>query len=270
MLPRFQRTASAPFPALTPTPFSVPRRIVAHTGGRESAEDGPRREQGEKPAPPTRTGQSAPILVPKAIEVQREVCVKDVQRRSRRGWPSLWRGWSSGALLALVLPAPLLAYAPSEQVPVLLKVLTFERTLQDDPDDDLRIVVVDQPKDGESDRIAAEVVSELRRYGGQRINGRPIRVDRRTVGELLERSDPEVEVLYLSAGLEGLLPNILDWSRRNGAISFTGSRSLGEKGVAVWLAEDDGKPRILINLVQLRAEGREFDARLLRLATVRR
>lgn len=155
-------------------------------------------------------------------------------------------------------------------VSVLLKVLTFDRSVKDRPSDDLLIVVVSDPADSSMFTAADALLSELSRYRGQKILGRTIKAESRTTAELLEQDDRMVDVICLTGGIDGALPNILAWSRRNRAFSFTCAEELAERGVGVWLGVDGIKPRIQINLLQVRAEGRDLDSQLLSLADVRR
>jgi hypothetical protein len=157
----------------------------------------------------------------------------------------------------------------SQQVSLLLKILTFDRAL-DRNEADLRIVVVEDPLDPISSAFADELSAELALYDGQRIGKRTLRAMRRSVRDLLAKDDSTVEVLYLAPGLAGEIPRVLAWSSRNDSFTFSGVPELEAKGIGVWLGVGDTSPKIRINLTQVRAEGRDLDARLLSLATVER
>ena len=192
------------------------------------------------------------------------------------------RGYRGTQRLGGLLPVLLFAFSSSgsptvpekesigAQIPILLKILTFDRALEDQPKRDLLIVIVEAPSDSVSHHATELVANELSLYVGQMIRGRPLRTESRSYDQLMERFDATVDVLYLTPGLERTLPQILAWSRNNGSFTFTGAPTLRAKGVSVWLGGAPSAPRILINLPQVRAEGRELDARLLSLATVQR
>jgi len=157
---------------------------------------------------------------------------------------------------------------PEVQIPILLKILTFDRALELRANQDLLIVVVEGTDDSTSHLVAERIAEELARYNGQTVWGRHLRTELRSFDELMTRFDSDVDVLYLAPGLERSLQEILKWSRQTNSFTFTSAPRLHSKGVAVWLGGTLSAPRILINLAQVRAEGRELDARLLSLATV--
>lgn len=180
------------------------------------------------------------------------------------------------AILALFLggvvaaePYPL-AVPPETQVSLLLKILTFDRCLAKETSKDVVIVVTGRLDQPESYAVASQVFAEIQRYEGQSIAGRKVHSEIRPVLDLLSHDDHAVDVLYLAPGLDSDLNRILEWSRRNQAFTFTGFPAWESKGIGIWLGGDVEKPRILINLRQVRAEGRELDARLLAIATVKR
>ncbi|PYP39871.1 MAG: hypothetical protein DMD43_09830 [Gemmatimonadetes bacterium] len=76
-----------------------------------------------------------------------------------------------------------------------------------------------------------------------------------------------VSLLYLTSGLSDL-DELIRFSQASRITSATGVRSYVEKGVAVGIGVRQDKPEILINLPASRSEGSEFDASLLRIATV--
>ena len=106
---------------------------------------------------------------------------------------------------------------PDAFVSVLLKVLTFDRSVKDRPTEELLIVVVSDPADSGIATAADALLAELARYRGQKILGRTIRAESRTTAELLAQDDRMVDVICLTAEIDVALPNILAWSRRNRA-----------------------------------------------------
>lgn len=151
-----------------------------------------------------------------------------------------------------------------------LKILTFDLTLRRTQRADFLVLVVDDPLDADAHQRATALAEELNKYVGQAVGSRTPRFATRSFRDLLAADDAQVEVLYLAGGYERTLPEILKWSRRNGAFTFCSAPGWRMKGASVWLGGPAEKPEILINLPQVKAEGRDLDARLLRLATVAR
>jgi hypothetical protein len=74
-----------------------------------------------------------------------------------------------------------------------------------------------------------------------------------------------VNVLYIAPGVSGAK----QICQKNGILSITGMPSLVESGEAsVGLSVLDNKPKIIVHLKQLKAEGHELSANLLQLARI--
>jgi hypothetical protein len=74
-----------------------------------------------------------------------------------------------------------------------------------------------------------------------------------------------INVVYIAPGVSG----VKQLCQKNGILSITGLPSLVESGeVSVGLSVLDNKPKIIVHLRQLKAEGHELSANLLQLAKV--
>ncbi len=74
-----------------------------------------------------------------------------------------------------------------------------------------------------------------------------------------------VNVLYITPGV----PGAKQICQKNGILSITGSPSLVESGEAsVGLSVQENKPKIVVNLGRLKAEGHDMSANLLQLAKI--
>jgi hypothetical protein len=74
-----------------------------------------------------------------------------------------------------------------------------------------------------------------------------------------------VNVLYVAPGVTG----VKQICQKNGILSITGIPSLVESGeVSVGLAVVDNKPKIVVHLGRLKAEGHDMSANLLQLAKI--
>jgi hypothetical protein len=86
----------------------------------------------------------------------------------------------------------------------------------------------------------------------------------------LERvvKERKISALYLAPGNAKALPAILKLSQELHLTTLTGVPDYVRRGAAVGIGVAQNKPQILINLAAARAEGSDFDASLLRIATV--
>ncbi|HVO73605.1 MAG TPA: YfiR family protein [Ignavibacteriaceae bacterium] len=74
-----------------------------------------------------------------------------------------------------------------------------------------------------------------------------------------------VSVVYVSSGV----PSTKQQTSSKGILSISGVASYAEEGkVAIGIGTEGGKPKIIINLAQLKAEGHEVSADLLQIAKV--
>jgi hypothetical protein len=177
-------------------------------------------------------------------------------------------------LLALC-PMPVLAQASmpaSQQLPLLLKVLTYDRQFEAKASPKVVIGIVFVPTDAESLSVTNEMISALRRARGKTVKGLPI--DHVTVPFTTERQletavrEQGINVFYVAQGSEEHLDAVLRVSRGKRVTTTTGVPSYVGQGVAVGIGLRLGKPQIFINLEAAKSEGSEFDATLLRIATV--
>jgi len=195
-------------------------------------------------------------------------------RRPTRG-PRLVR-----AALALVLAAEMVAPAHAEdvplspdlQLPIILKVLVYDRHFESRFGSEFTLGILYEPRDAESLKAAEGVSDYMFRMRGKTEKTLPIRyllVDY-TGPESLERSitNHAIDVLYVAPGNANNLVGITKVSQKKGVTTTTGVPDYVRSGVAVGVGKTQDRAQILINLPCARAEGSEFDASLLRIATV--
>ncbi|MBI2418526.1 MAG: DUF4154 domain-containing protein [Ignavibacteriales bacterium] len=132
---------------------------------------------------------------------------------------------------AQTVPAPL-------QAALFKKILSFDKTLAGKSD--IEVVVIGG---------AADIISALNGVGIKAKAG----------------SAAEGDVVYVAAGATP--PKAA--TAKAGILSVSGSSAFAENGqVSVAIGIEDGKPKIFINMNQLKAERHEFSADLLKLAKV--
>jgi hypothetical protein len=224
------------------------------------------------------------------------------RERSRRSsplraiaWRHVWTGvlltglLSSGALHAGP-PAPLGASherllgadtpgtseimpVPAElQVPLILKILTYDRNFQSKAQTELRVGIVFMSGNPASLKAKNDIVEVFRGFSDKTVRKLAIR---HSAVEYV--SDSQVEeaarsnqfnIFYVAPGNAGNLETLLRISQARQIITTTGVPAYVDKGIAVGVGVEQDKPHILINLASSKAEGSEFDASLLRIARV--
>jgi len=183
------------------------------------------------------------------------------------------------ALVALVFACALLAPqlgaqdAPiAVQVPLLVKVLAFDRLAQARSTDRGAIGVLYQGRNRGSVLARDEVIDalhELRLPDGSPVRCVAIDLDgERDLAAALTRSG--VGALYVTPLRAVEIATVAAASRKASVTTLTGSRRYVEEGLAVGIGLRGDRPRILINLEASKLEGAEFTAHLLGMAEVLR
>jgi hypothetical protein len=185
-----------------------------------------------------------------------------------------------GGLLALGLAllgagslrAEPMALAAEVQIPLLLKVLTYDRNFERKAGRELAIGIVHDPADRDSAKATDEVGTTLFKFTSRTVKGLPLKyytIEYTGIADL-ERfvKEKKISALYLAPGNAKNLPALLKASEEMDLTTLTGVPDYVRRGAMVGIGADQNKPQILINLASARAGGSDFDASLLRIATV--
>lgn len=196
-----------------------------------------------------------------------------------RSKPNRVRGWMlCMALVALLQLSPrgaALAQAmdlPVEtQIPIFLKLLTFDRNLGTRDGSDLVIAIVYQSGYRESQSARRQAETELRK-ASQLIEGLTITVvaiDLEREPDLGRRlSQEDVAAMYISPLRATDIKAIVKLSRAAQVRSFSGVSRYVSQGVAMGVALRGDLPQIVVNLPAAREEGADYPAQVLKLARV--
>jgi hypothetical protein len=172
---------------------------------------------------------------------------------------------ASGALAAQDIVVPV-----AVQIPILVKILSFNRTLTPHEPGQLVIGVVYQSRYQRSATVADEVRRAVRSLPKNALPGLEPRVvgldldDTADLAAALARE--RVVILYVSPLRAVEISELTSHSRPLRITTLTGVPQYVEAGLAVGLDSKGDRPQILINLAAARAEGADFDAQLLKLA----
>ena len=189
-----------------------------------------------------------------------------------------WRLLYLVPLLGLgVLPpagAEDMALPGADQVPLLLKILTRDRNFEKKAGAELAIGIVYDPSDRDSAKATTDLGTALFQIQDQGKTVKQLKIKYYTIeytnAAELERfvKQKGISVLYIAPGNARNLANIVQLSQELHLTTTTGVPDYVRRGASVGLAVSQDKPQILINLQSTRAEGSDFDASLLRLATI--
>jgi hypothetical protein len=152
----------------------------------------------------------------------------------------------------------------SQQALLLLRVLAYDRNLKERAGEGVTITVLSggQPCDLES---ALEVAAKQLSVGGL-----PVTVSTLPWGPGADArlAAQKPAAVYLCPGLSGAVGPIIAISRKQHALSFSGSADDVRAGVGVGMVAKAERASLVVNLVAARAEGASLDSALLRVAEV--
>lgn len=176
------------------------------------------------------------------------------------------------ALAPRALAAQEIAVPVAIQVPILVKILNFDRNLPGRAGDRLVVGVLFQSRYRTSANVAGEVCRTLQdlpagALGALGISCVAIDLDASSaLDSALKRH--RVQVLYVSPLRAVSLGDVTAVSRSAGITTLTGVPRYVETGLAIGLEMKGERPEIVINLAASRAEGADLTAHLLKLARV--
>ncbi len=188
-------------------------------------------------------------------------------------------------LLVIVAGAALLKAGPRAPSPdmtpwvenglhikILMRALTYEQSLDRKAGTSIRVGVLYDPSSTDSVQASMTAIALFQAqartmtFKERRILvvGVPIQRDD---ARLMEDLAADLKVAYLTPGLaQQTVERVVAATRTLGVISMSALRDHVRWGVALGVALQAGKPRILVNLAAARLEGAEFSSQLLQLA----
>jgi YfiR/HmsC-like len=186
------------------------------------------------------------------------------------------RPWSllAGALMMLVsvrTAAAPLAVPFDVQVPLMLKALTYDRSLKGRVGDQVRIAVL-HPSE-EEPGAAENLATALRNLPGRTLNGLPVTFRHFTVRNqaVVDQAlrDGRWAAAYVMPGFSSEeLAQIRRACESQHVLAMAADAGEVERGMAFGVDSREGKPQLVVNLTSTKAFGSEFDLALLRLSRV--
>lgn len=180
--------------------------------------------------------------------------------------------------VALLLLGVVSVVAQEMQVPVelqaalVLKALSFQRSLPERAGEEIVVGVAYQGRYARSVETKEDLLRAVTRMGDQQVAGIPVRwltIDLGQTSALVEELHRlSIDVLYVCP-LRALAISALSQAARQAKVlTCTGVPSYVYEGLALGVGLKGDRPQLLINLEAARAEGADFDARLLKLCKV--
>ena len=158
------------------------------------------------------------------------------------------------------------------QVPLLAKVISYDRHLAQRASDDLVIGVLFQDDFRGSRDARDAIIAAAQGSSIQSILGFPFRfVALRIRSETdMERmlTESGVDILYITPMRSIDIRAIAAACARNGVLTVTGVSEYVSRGVAAGIGEQGGRPVILINRDAAAAQGASFSAQLLKVSSL--
>ena len=183
-----------------------------------------------------------------------------------------------GLLAAMLFAGPVSAFEPLAaqdmdvpmrvQMPILLKVISFDRQLHTRAPRDVVIGVIMQG--GNRASVAAhDQAIEILTAAGTTVDGIPVRVitfdlDRQSVREVF--ANVALTHVYVTPLRAVDIGELATQARAAGVTTMTGVAEHLGRGISIGVGLRAGRPKILVNVRAARAEGAELSAELLKLA----
>lgn len=161
---------------------------------------------------------------------------------------------------------------PRVQIPILLKVLTYDRNFEKNVGDTLVIGILYDSQDDDSKKIKEKVSDVLDSLSGKTVKNVPftyVDLDYSSKNSLKNSIESKkIDVLYLAPGGIWYLKSIVQISQKYKILTITGVSDYVKEGISVGIGLKEKKPEIWINLSSAKAEGSDFTANLLKLCKV--
>ena len=186
----------------------------------------------------------------------------------------------AAAFLLAVVPAPAAARSAAEsmpvpvslQIPLILKILTYDRNLEARAPGELRIGIVIAPRDPASARVREEVTGVFESLADKTVKRLRLRTVVLEYGSAAQMEgamrSAGVDVLYVAPGNGANVEELARLAQAQRIVTTTGVPAYVPQGIAVGIGVQQDRPQILINLPASRSAGSEFDASLLRIVKI--
>ena len=188
-------------------------------------------------------------------------------------------GRACGICLLSAILSPIATPAESSlpvkhQFPLIVKIMTYEKTLMTRAVGIINLGVVYRLGDPESEACMQDLLETAREFGDLRIRNRalvlhPLPIPRDQPARTAI-AGARLDALYVTPGFGDSIDEIVAGAREAKSLSITGTESFVERGISVGIVAREGRPRILIHMQGSREEGLQWDPGFLSLCTLLR
>jgi hypothetical protein len=161
---------------------------------------------------------------------------------------------------------------PRVQIPILLKILTYDRNFEGKIGDSLIIGILHNSQDTESRKTKKEISDVLDSLSAKTVKNIPFNYvildysSDKSLEDLIDSNG--IDVLYLASGGQSYLKSIVQISQKSKILTMTGITDYVKKGISLGIGLKENKPEIWVNLDSKKAEGIDFDANFLKLCKI--
>jgi len=159
-----------------------------------------------------------------------------------------------------------------KQVPILFKMLTYDRTLAEQSDEVIHLAILAREGRDASEAGAAAFAAALSGQKDKTVNGRAFTFTTVTYREGVDLAAvlaaEHVDVLYVTHGCRDILDEIRSAVRTLDVLTLAAGADDVRDGLSIGLDLKDDRPRIVVNLEALHDEGHDLESRALRLCEV--
>jgi hypothetical protein len=158
------------------------------------------------------------------------------------------------------------------QVPFLLKILTYDRTLDDKAEDQLNIGVLYNPESEASLEDRDKILKAFEQFRDKTVKGLPVEILPFVLSTFEDHFDlpgsHRVQVLIIVTGNAEKIGKIVDLTRQRKILSFSTSPELVQKGVSIGIHLVEDKMKIVVNYEATKKEGADLSANLLKICQI--
>ena len=154
----------------------------------------------------------------------------------------------------------------STQIPLFLKVVTFDRQWASLPDDSLVVGIAYQSGFRTSATTSTEVERQLRKTTGHKVRVVLIDLDRASLVDVMVQQ--RVTILYVAPLRAFSVADIAKAATAARVTTFTGVPAYVLQGISVGARLQGERPKLLVNISAARRCGANFTSELLKLAEV--
>ena len=200
--------------------------------------------------------------------------------KRKNQWFTAWPGYIKILLAVLVIiqfPGRAIAAEEMEvpvdiQIPLFMKILTYDRNLKKRVGDEIVMGVVYQEKFRKSLNVKTQLEKYLANKKEDKIDDVPFRyvlIDLSSLSMFKATLAKEkVDIVYIAPLRAVAVEALAADCRALGITSLTGVPAYCELGIAISIGTKGKSPQIIINLPGAQSEGADFSSQLLKLAKV--